>query len=251
MSKGNSGDELINNLEGEEDTGSAWLSTFADISLLLLAFFVLLYSMSSIEQKKFNNSFLSVRKALGTEEGGKRALKAKFSDDSGVHMKKAKLLKQMQENQKQIFSEFNFYSAQEGMEGVVGGRIQSGKITLRVSGDVLFGSGKVHLTEKGKKVIKKLKDFFVKHKDQTINIEGHTDNVPPGAGSRFKDNWEISALRAINVLRYLKDLGIEPNRMTATGLADLDPLVPNTNSENREKNRRVKFVLTKTIEDID
>ena len=250
MNKSSPGEELGNNIEEEESNESAWLSTFADISLLLLAFFVLLYSMSSIEQKKFNNSFLSVRNALGTEEGGKRALKAKFSDDSGVHMKKAKLLKQLQENQKQVFSEFNFYSAQEGMEGVVGGRIQSGKVILRVPGDVLFGLGKVHLTEEGKKVIKKLKDFFVKHNDQTINIKGHTDNVPPKSGARFKDNWEISALRAINVLRFLKDLGIEPNRMTATGLADLDPLVPNINKENRAKNRRVEFILTKTIEDI-
>ncbi len=247
MKKGDPGEEIVDNQE-EESNESAWLSTFADISLLLLAFFVLLYSMSSVEQEKFNNSFLSVRKALGTEKGGKRALQVKFSDDSGVHMKKAKLLKQLEENQKQVFSEFNFYSAQEGMEGIVGGRIQSGKITIRVPGDVLFASGEVDLTAEGKKVIKKLKDFFVKHNDQTINIKGHTDNVPPRPGARFKDNWELSALRAINVLRYLKDLGIEANRMTATGLADLNPLVPNTNKENRAKNRRVEFVLTKSIQ---
>jgi len=83
--------------------------------------------------------------------------------------------------------------------------------------------------------------------DQRISIRGFTDDVPPSRNSRFKDNWEISSLRAVYVLRYLMQLGIEQNRLTATGLADLEPLYPNNSSENRARNRRVEIVLEKQV----
>ncbi len=73
--------------------------------------------------------------------------------------------------------------------------------------------------------------------------------IPPcQKNSRFKDNWEISALRALNVLRYFLALGIDPDRMTATGLADTRPIVPNISPENRQKNRRVEIVLEREVQ---
>ena len=80
--------------------------------------------------------------------------------------------------------------------------------------------------------------------EYTINIKGHTDDIPI-ATERFPSNWELSAVRATTVLKYLIGKGISARRLTATGYGDSDPLVPNTSDRNRAVNRRVEFVLEK------
>jgi chemotaxis protein MotB len=112
---------------------------------------------------------------------------------------------------------------------------------------VLFASGEVELNQRGQEVLRMLKDFLVKANDQQINIKGFTDDIPPSPRARFKDNWEISSLRAVYVLRYLMQLGIDQKRLTATGLADMEPLFPNNTEENRARNRRVEIVLEKQV----
>jgi len=222
-----------------------WLTTFADLSLLLLVFFILLYSMSTLDPVKFTDSFTAVRRALGRESDA--LMTAQVKTEEAAILDTIKMQKQLIESQKKIYSDVRTFLNRKGVEGVVGAVFDEGKITLRVPGDVLFESGQVELNEEGRKVMADLKDFLVKAMDQRINIRGFTDDVPPSRNSRFKDNWEISSLRAVYVLRYLMQLGIERERMTATGLADLEPLFPNNSPENRAKNRRVELVLEKQV----
>ncbi len=233
-------------MEPEGEDPREWLVTFADMSLLLLVFFILLFSMSKMDDERFRESFYSVRMALGDAMGGTLGGEKIREEDLGVFIDQALIHKQMVENQKRIFSDFRFYQNTQGLEGVVGAHLDEGTITLQVPGDVLFGVGEVALTPEGRKIIAELRDFFIRYHDQVINIRGFTDDSPV-RGGRFRDNWEISALRAVNVLRYLLELGIEPGRLTSTGLADLYPLYPNTSDENRARNRRVEFVLEKRI----
>ncbi len=235
-------------LEEDDNQGGSWVTTFADICLLLLTFFVLLYTMSSVDEKRFESSFLSVRQALGQHMGGELAQKPKTKQDEGVFMREAELLREIEEQQNDVFTDFNYFYSEQGTEGLIGARLDSGIITLEVPGDVLYESGRAELSSEGKEVLRDLKDFFVQHPDQKINIEGHTDNVQPSDQVRFKDNWELSSMRAVNVLRYMLELGLEPGRMTATGYADLDPVVPNTSKENRARNRRVEFVLSREMQ---
>lgn len=227
----------------EEDSGKEWITTFADLSLILLVFFVLLYSISTLNEERFQESFVSVRRALGSKEG-KIPIK---STRPGVFMDEVRAMRQLRENQQNVFSDLTSYQTDKGLEGIVGAKLQEGEITLSVPSSVLFSSGSVELKPEGQRIVQQLVDFFVRYPDQTINIQGHTDNVPPGKNSRFKDNWEISSLRAINVLRTIIDAGIEPKRLTATGFADLEPVVPNSTAQNRARNRRVEFVLKKRI----
>ncbi len=234
--------ELIDPFE-EEEEGESWLQTFADLSMLLLTFFILLYSFSSLDQRIFRSYILSVKRALGAKANNEIGMKAKLNKQEGIFLKEAQLIKEIMEQQSRVFSDFNFYYTSKGIEGVVGARFDKGKVIIDLAGDVMFPPGQVTLTPAGKKILKKLKDFLIMHPEETINIVGHTDDIPPPPNSRFKDNWEISALRAIHVLRYLAQLGIDPDRMTATGLADTKPLVPNTSARNRAKNRRVEIIL--------
>jgi len=243
----NDSDEYVfTDEEMYEDEEASWITTFADICLLLLVFFVLLYSISTVNVGKFRHSMMSVSQALGNKDKAYKGIKV-GARDQGALLDQAEELNRMLEAQKQVFSDARSYVSEKGMEGLVGANLEAGKITLRLPSSVLFASGKVQVTSEGKKVLRGLEDFFIRHSDQQINIQGFTDDVPPSQDSRFRDNWEISSLRAINVLRYFLEQGIEPRRVTATGFADLKPLVPNNSSENRARNRRVEIVLEKMI----
>lgn len=236
---------VIEEVEDDGEEGNEWLTTFADLSMLLLVFFILLFSMSTLDTQKFSESFMSVKAALA---GEKDLLSAqKIISEQGVIMDQVMMQRQIREAQQKVFSDVQFFQTQNGLEGVVGAHYENGVITLRAPSDVMFAPGQVELRPEGRRIVAKLKDFFDKHMDQVINIRGFTDDTQPQRGSRFKDNWEISAMRAVNVLRCLVELGVDADRMTATGLADLDPLYPNTNAANRARNRRVEFVLERQI----
>ncbi len=232
-------------VEELEPESNEWILTFADMTTLLLTFFILLFSMSTLDPKKFTDSFTAVKLALGQKED--QLMTARIKSEEAAILDTVRLQKQLIESQRKVFSDVRTFLTRKGVEGVVGAVLEEGKITLRLPGDVLFASGDVELNARGKEVLARLKDFLVKANDQSISILGHSDDVPPGPNSRFKDNWEISSLRAVYVLRYLMQLGIDPKRLTATGFADFEPLYPNNTAENRAKNRRVELVLEKQV----
>lgn len=239
--------EHLTNLHEEEDEGGGeWLTTFADLSMLLLVFFVLLYSMSTLDTEKFSQTFSSVTQALQGEMQ-KISTSRITQEEAGVLIDQALMRRQIIESQRKVFAEVKALQTKKGVEGVISANFEDGVITIRVPGDVLFASGKVQLSPRGAKAVATLKNFFIRHKDQNIKIVGYTDNVRPSSRSRFKDNWEVSALRAVNVLRELLKMGLESTRLTATGLAYLNPIYPNTSDEYRAKNRRVEFILEKRI----
>ncbi|GAB6125570.1 OmpA/MotB family protein [Humidesulfovibrio idahonensis] len=238
-------DDLIHE-DPEEEVNMDWLFTFADMIMLMFATFVLLYAMSSPDSKKVDSALQSVAAALGGKES-KLATSTISREEAGVILDQVMMQKQILIAQQKVFSDVKYLQTKKGLEGLVGANFEDGVITIRAPGDVLFARGEVTLTEKGKAIIMEMKDFFTQHPDQTINIRGFTDDQLPGAGSRFRDNWEVSSLRAVNVLRLLMQMGIEPKRLTSTGLADLNPLYPNTTDEYRAQNRRVEFVLEKRV----
>lgn len=231
--------------EEEESDGREWLTTFADLSMLLLVFFVLLYSMSSLDTDKFSSAFSSVTHAL---QGKLEEISTSrvSQEEAGVLLDQVIMQKQIVESQRKVFTDVKTLQVEKGIEGLLSASFENGQVILTVPGDVLFAPGEVRLSPAGKQLIAQLKDMFVQHPDQAINIRGYTDDVPP-SGTRWVDNWEISAMRAVNVLRFVMSMGIEAKRLTATGLADLDPEVPNSTEENRARNRRVEFIMEKKV----
>jgi len=205
----------------------------------------MLFSMSTLDVVKFTDSFTAVKQALKGDKDVMATSRVK-SEESTI-MDTVKMQKQLIESQKKVFSDVRTFLNRKGVEGVVGAVFDEGRITLRVPGDVLFESGEVELSALGKQVMMAMREMIIKSPDQVVSIIGHADDIPPARGSRFKDNWEISALRAVNVLRFFIQQGIDSKRLTATGLADLQPLFPNSSEENRAKNRRVELVLEKHV----
>ncbi len=222
----------------EESDAQEWLMTFSDLTMLLLVFFIMMFAMSTPDTSKIQSTLMSVTTALGGKET-KLATSTISREEAGVILDQVMMQRQIMIAQQKVFADVKYLQTKKGLEGLVGANFEDGVITIRAPGDVLFAPGEVTLTEKGRQVILAMKDFFVQHPDQTINIRGYTDDHQPPPGSRFRDNWEISSLRAVNVLRLLMSMGIESKRLTSTGLADLNPLFPNTTDYNRAHNRRV------------
>ncbi|KHK03257.1 OmpA/MotB family protein [Desulfovibrio sp. TomC] len=234
--------------EEREESGPShhWLISLADMSMLLMSFFILLFSMSSVDSKKFSESVSSVKSALGGKDSG-ATMAPISSGDMNVLVEQAKIKQRIIGEQRRVYDQFRSFVSSKGLEGVVAATLEAGKITVNFPAGVLFPKDGVDLTDEGKARIRTMFEFLIKTSGERINIRGFTDDAPPGGGSRFRDNWEISSLRAVAVLRYLVSLGMAPNRLTATGLADLEPLYPNDTPDHRARNQRVEFVLERWI----
>ncbi|HTP25518.1 MAG TPA: OmpA family protein [Anaeromyxobacteraceae bacterium] len=117
-----------------------------------------------------------------------------------------------------------------------------GKMTVRLAERILFPSGSATINERGKETLKKIADAFKTVKGRVIRVEGHTDNVPIHT-VQFPSNWELSAARAIAVVRFLQNRNVDPNLLGAAGYAEYQPIAPNDSSEGRAENRRIEITL--------
>ena len=121
-----------------------------------------------------------------------------------------------------------------------------GKLKVTFVDKILFSSGSVKIKPKGKEVLLKLADSFRDEGDESIVVEGHTDDVQIGIvlQAKFPTNWELSTARAAAVVRFLQDAaGIEPARLTASGFGEYQPIASNETEEERSQNRRIEIIL--------
>jgi len=130
-------------------------------------------------------------------------------------------------------------------------RMEDKGLVITFLAEVLFDSGKAKLREESFEIIDKVVRVLNEEvPGLNIGIEGHTDNVPIKY-SGWKSNWELSSHRALSVLYYLEDKGIDSTRLSASGFGEHRPVVPNDTPENRQLNRRVEIVIIpKAVEKI-
>lgn len=223
--------------EPENEDDSEWLMTFADLTTLLLCFFVLLFSISSVDNKKFLSIMNEVRINLGNA-APMMALEHKDVVDGGD------AVVNILSKQKTVATELKEIISDEKLSNSTVVDMGDEGALLRVGGKVFFESGSAAINPKVHSALDKIVRMAQKNSAYHIDIKGHTDNLPISAG-KFLSNWELSALRATTVLRYLLEKGLDPDRLTATGYADTQPLVPNLTAENRSRNRRVEFLFKK------
>jgi chemotaxis protein MotB len=118
-------------------------------------------------------------------------------------------------------------------------------LSVDVAEQIFFDSGRAALKESGKAVLKKVGEALKSYEDKVIRVVGYTDNVPIAKSIRnvYPTNWELSVARATNVVRYLQDVGVPPERMVASGRGEYAPVATNDTAEGRQKNRRIAIML--------
>jgi len=131
--------------------------------------------------------------------------------------------------------------SQEVNKGNLQIRQYKNMLTVDVAERIFFDLGSATIKPAGREVLKKVGDAMAAYQDKVIRVVGHTDNVP--LKGRIT-NWELSAMRATHVVRFLQDeCGLDPHRLVATGRSEYQPVAPNETAEGRQKNRRIEITL--------
>jgi chemotaxis protein MotB len=120
-----------------------------------------------------------------------------------------------------------------------------GKLTVNILDRILFDSGEAVLKPEGQAVLDQVAKVLTNYPNRQIEVIGHTDNVPIryNPNNPFKNNWELSAGRAIAAVRYLIEKGVDPRRLGAVGYGEFHPIADNSTAEGRAKNRRIALVV--------
>lgn len=231
--------------DDDGDSGKArWLTTYGDAMTLLLVFFVLLLSMSTINPETFQIVISSFQGAVGVLEGGKTMTPAEMMDMGiNVHeLSEAETTVSQnipQEVEKMLQVEEEDATVRKDERGIV----------IQITNKLLFDRGQVDLTREGREFLSSVSTLLTAPglNERQVRVEGHTDKIPT---ENYQSNWQISALRATNVVEVLtREYGVDPARLSAVGFSSHRPIATNETEEGRAKNRRVEIVILR--EDIE
>ena len=227
-------------MSGGHDGGGdlRWLLTYADMITLLMAFFIMMYSMSVISREKFDQAAASLRSEFGAPA------RDQASGGSGLlpHLGAA-AGPRLEEPLQSVKDQLEEYIAENDLQSLLQTREEArGLVITLVSDNLLFPVGEATLRAPALSIVDRIAGLLEDIPNLTV-IEGHTCSLPIKT-SRYPSNWELSAARACAVARYLvEQWEIEPVRLAATGYAASRPVAPNDREEGRAQNRRVEIVL--------
>lgn len=223
----------------EHENLERWLVSYADFITLLFAFFVVMYSVSSVNDGKFKTMSQSMIEAfdpmismsasvmmLSPQVTGRIATKNPVLIDLGLFTKVTREVQAI------------------GAEGIKVKKSKDG-IVISIADTLMFRTGEADLLEGAKKIQDKL-SLLLADMSNTLRVEGHTDIIPIHT-AEFPSNWELSSNRAIRVLKYLVEQGVPPERISAAGYAEFQPVAPNDTEEGRRLNRRVDIVIVEAL----
>ncbi len=218
----------------KQEPGGApkWVVTFADMMSLLLAFFVLLLSFSSIQEAKFRELAGSLKGAFGVLESS-TAVNVTDAPPrpslATIKIQQSVVRRQIE----QLVGQADSLGSPVEIDG------QGGELRIKLSERLLFPSGNADLRGGAAPILKSLATILATA-DGEVDIAGHTDDRPIHT-ARYPSNWELSSDRAMAVLRSLERLGISPSRMSATAHGEYQPIAVNDSPANRARNRRVEL----------
>jgi len=128
---------------------------------------------------------------------------------------------------------------------------RNGKVYISLEEDLLFASGKYVVNSGGVTALNKLATALSSQTDLEILVEGHTDDIPLSGKGLVKDNWDLSVMRATNVVKVLtKNPSLNPLQLTAAGRAEFVPIASNETKEGRSSNRRIEMILSPNLDDL-
>ncbi|MFP4013684.1 MAG: flagellar motor protein MotB [Chitinispirillaceae bacterium] len=217
----------------------AFMTTWGDMCTLLLCFFVMLLAMSTIDAAKFHVAASSFQNAFsGVLESFPSVL---ITEDilvprlGGDEQNKRMAVDAARRIKRTVKS--------ENLDDAVKVKVTESGIAIRIADPIGFEVGKAEIKSELIPALRDIALIISKVQSTQIRVEGHTDDLPIRT-VRFPSNWELSAARALNVVKFLsKSGGIDPARLSAIGYGEYRPLVPNTSVDNRRINRRIEIYV--------
>ncbi|MDO8937848.1 MAG: flagellar motor protein MotD [Methylicorpusculum sp.] len=252
----------------ESDNHDRWLVSYADFITLLFAFFVVMYSISSVNEGKYKTLSDSLEGAFSSKSSDRNIAKYEGMPykiiqpiqvgDTPMTIQPIELdqptleeVEKKHELSEEILKERrNLIEAAEQFKEVLAPFIEEELVNvkkndfwieLEMNSELLFASGEAALSPKAIPILQKVSEI-VRLMPNSINVEGHTDNRPIST-LQFPSNWELSSARASSVVREFEREGINSDRLSAIGYGEFHPIADNTNDDGRFQNRRVSIVL--------
>jgi len=225
-----------------EECLPAWLAAFGDLMSLLLCFFVLLLSMSSMDAKKISEAIGSLSGAMSVLEGGTKTEISKRRIQESTPIETQDETSEVVNRIQQAAGDANEMMEKTQTPTITVEDAQDGFV-IKMPAALLFKAGSATIENQDALLFLKRVALIIEElpQDMEVNAQGHTDDVMPGGDSPFKDNWELSSARAISVVQELILDGVTPKRLSATGYAQYKPVATNATQTGREKNRRVEL----------
>jgi chemotaxis protein MotB len=210
-----------------------WMITYGDIMTLLLTFFVLLLSYSTVQEDRFRRALSSFQEALGMLP----------EERSLIEFEAIPLIREIPAiPPREIIRRVRNAVYAAGLKGRVKVLRDKDGVRITIMSPILFDSGKADLRGEALSVLDEI-IMILKESPNAVVVEGHTDNLPIKT-ERFPSNWELSTARAISVSRYLFETGgFDPARFVVAGYGQYHPVAPNDSARGRRENRRVELLL--------
>lgn len=235
--------------EGGAPGAPAWMVTFADLMALMMTFFVLLYSFSSIDETKYREIARSMASGFG---GVLRTTHTPPSSSIGPTsvipspMRRASRGKSSKKasggGNQELSKKLQESLASEIAEGIIAVETSGNNVVIRFPDEIAFPSGSDEISDAIMPILQRV-TTALQDSPGMIMVSGHTDDRPISS-AKFDSNWSLSTDRAVTVIQRLEELGtIDSSRISAVGYGDTRPLAPNDSPENRAKNRRVEIAV--------
>ncbi|WP_341280418.1 flagellar motor protein MotB [Paenibacillus sp. FSL H8-0537] len=260
--------------EHEEHVDESWLIPYADLLTLLLALFIVLYSMNSVDVKKFqemSNAFniaftggtgLLTDPAAITTGDQRETQKPSPSDSTqkpaagdeekdDAQKRREELIKQEQEDLEKLKKQIDDYIKKNGLTSDLETKLNQSQLMITISDEALFASGSSEVKEDSRELATSIATMLQQYPDYEIIVSGHTDNKPINT-YLFRSNWDLSTSRAVRFMDILlENKQLSPTRFTASGYGENRPLASNDTEEGRAKNRRVEVSIIRNYVDLE
>ena len=231
----------------EEHIDESWLIPYADILTLLLALFIVLFSMSTVDQQKLEQMAQVFNQIF---DGGTNFMDNPSPIDVPITPNNTNETEEQSsayiEDQKalsEIKASVDEYIAVNALEKQFVTKLTDEGLLVTIRENILFDMGKAEVKSEYRQIAEDISDLLVFDPPRNVVITGHTDNIPISS-SVFSSNWELSVMRSVNFLKILVSKGtIDPLYFSAKGYGEFKPVASNDTVEGRSKNRRVEVLI--------
>ena len=221
---------------GTGSAGGGWQFVYSGFVLILLCFFIMLSSFSSIQEAKLMRFVKSFVDAVSILPGGLK------TDDAAKVVPKSAEMVETDSPLARISTDLTALAERLNFQNDVSVAYTTQGLVMRLSDHALFNAGVDDISPQASPLLQKI-GAIVAETVYEVRVEGHTDDIPIKT-NRYPSNWELSTARAVNVLRYIIDAyQIPSERLSAAGFGEYQPIVANDSSMNRAKNRRVEIIF--------
>lgn len=242
----------------EEHADESWLLPYSDLMTLLLALFITLFSMSTMDAKKFEEMAQSLSSAFNGGNGvldNTSANPTSASYDLGKNKEKVtptksssstselqkELAKREEEDLKKLKQQMDQYIQNNGLTTLLDTKLNQSQLMITISDNALFSSGQAEVKPEARKLAKSISSMLQQFPGYDVIVSGHTDNVPI-SNSQFPSNFDLSGKRSLNFLRILLlNDKLDPTKFVSIGYGQYRPLTSNSTVQGRSKNRRVEI----------